>query len=153
MNVWNVLHSFFWHSYLTLWLECTLTPSLPQPVKFQGWKGTYAPANSIFTAPNLLSILYINPFTALSYTFSGFKRAHTRPQTVYLSVLICFQYCILTPSLRAEKCTYAPANSIFAGPNLLSILYINPFTAGWKVHIRAFKPYICRSKSTFSIVY
>ena len=43
------------------WLS-SLTPSLPQPVKFRGWKvHTYTPANSIFDGPitNGLSILTI----------------------------------------------------------------------------------------------
>ena len=63
-------------------LQLLLTPSLPQPVKFPGWKvHTYTPPNSICdgTVTNLLPILCINrnPFTGSceggKTSLNGFK--------------------------------------------------------------------------------
>ena len=71
------------------WMGGTLTPSLPQPVKFPGWKvHAYTPANSIFDGfiTNLLSIL-CSLIEFLSHALVKGKKASTISSLTLLLVI------------------------------------------------------------------
>ena len=105
MNVRGLCVSVCWEaiaSAIAAWVhavQCwftsteTLTPSLPQPVKFAGWKvHAYTPANSIFEGPitSLLSIL-CNLTEILLRAFSGAKKQQQTNKTNNKTKNVIFQ--------------------------------------------------------------